>query len=80
MAMASWNWGSVANKQFIAANPAVKTLIEQIRFPGKTWSQWEATISKEGGSPALITKLSDEWIAANKAQLDQWVATAAKAR
>lgn len=80
MAMASWNWGSVANKQFIAANPAVKALIEQIRFPGKTWSQWEATISKEGGSPALITKLSDEWIAANKAQMDQWVATAAKAK
>lgn len=79
MAMASWNWGSVANKQFVAANPAVKTLIEQIRFPGKTWSQWEAVISKEGGSPALITKLSDEWIAANKAQMDQWVATALKA-
>lgn len=76
MAMASWNWGSVANKAFIAANPAVKALIEQIRFPGNTWSRWEAIISKEGGSPALVAKLSDEWVTANKAQLDQWVANA----
>ncbi|WP_250520659.1 MULTISPECIES: glycine betaine/L-proline ABC transporter substrate-binding protein ProX [unclassified Caballeronia] len=79
MAMASWNWGSVANKEFIAANPAARALIEQVRFPGTTWSRWEAVISKEGGSPALVSKLSDEWIAANKAELDQWVASAKKA-
>ncbi|SAL83554.1 glycine betaine transporter periplasmic subunit [Caballeronia arvi] len=79
MAMASWNWGSVANKEFIAANPAAKTLIEQVRFPGATWSRWEAIISKDGGSPALVSKLSDEWVAANKADLDQWVANAKKA-
>ncbi|SAK97940.1 glycine betaine transporter periplasmic subunit [Caballeronia pedi] len=79
MAMASWNWGSVANKEFIAANPGARALIEQIRFPGATWSRWEAIISKDGGSPALVSKLSDEWVAANKAELDQWVATARKA-
>jgi hypothetical protein len=27
MAMAAWNWSSVANKKFIAANPAVKALL-----------------------------------------------------
>ncbi|WP_321796078.1 glycine betaine/L-proline ABC transporter substrate-binding protein ProX [Caballeronia sp. J97] len=79
MAMASWNWGSVANKEFIAANPAARALVEQIRFPGTTWSRWEAIISKEGGSPALVSKLSDEWVAANKAELGQWVANASKA-
>lgn len=79
MAMASWNWGAVANKNFVAANPAVKSLVEQMRFPVSTWSHWESVISKEGGSPSVITKLSDEWMAENKKQLDQWVATATAA-
>ena len=68
----------MGNKEFIAANPAVKTLIEQIKFPGKTWSGWEYAISKNGGSSPLINKLADEWLAANKPQFDQWVAVASK--
>ncbi|WP_322010758.1 glycine betaine/L-proline ABC transporter substrate-binding protein ProX [Paraburkholderia sp. J12] len=78
MAMASWNWGTVANRQFIAANPAIRVLIEQMKFPTATWSSWEYAISKNGGSNALVTKLANEWIAANKTQLDQWVSVAAK--
>ncbi|MDR7008484.1 glycine betaine/L-proline ABC transporter substrate-binding protein ProX [Paraburkholderia strydomiana] len=78
MAMASWNWGAVANREFIAANPAIKVLIEQIKFPVVTWSRWEYAISRNGGSSAQITKLSDEWLSANKPQFDQWVATASK--
>lgn len=80
MAMSSWNFDSVANKEFIAANPAIKTLIEQIKFPVATWSQWEYAISKNGGSSPLIAKLADEWVGSNKPQFDQWVATAGKAR
>ena len=80
MAMASWNYGSVTNRSFIAANPSVKALVEQIKFPGATWSSWELAISKGGGSQAQITKLADDWVAANKSQFDQWVATASKAR
>lgn len=79
MAMASWNWGAVANRQFIAANPAVRSLVEQVKFPVATWSQWESAISKNGGSSALISKLANEWLAANQPQLDQWVATASTA-
>ncbi|RKF48554.1 glycine betaine/L-proline ABC transporter substrate-binding protein ProX [Paraburkholderia fungorum] len=80
MAMASWNYGSVTNRSFIAANPSVKTLVEQIKFPGATWSGWELAISKNGGSQAQIAKLADDWVAANKSQFDQWVATASKAQ
>ncbi|WP_240766839.1 glycine betaine/L-proline ABC transporter substrate-binding protein ProX [Paraburkholderia flava] len=79
MAMSSWNWGAVANRQFIGANPAVRSLVEQVKFPVATWSQWESAISKNGGSPALISKLANEWLAANPTQLDQWVATASTA-
>ncbi|MEX3760581.1 glycine betaine/L-proline ABC transporter substrate-binding protein ProX [Paraburkholderia phenoliruptrix] len=80
MAMGAWNYDTVANKQFLAGNPAVKALLEQIRFPLSTWSEWEGAISKEGGSVSVIKKLSDAWIASNQSQFDQWVATASKAR
>ncbi|HEY0295324.1 MAG TPA: glycine betaine/L-proline ABC transporter substrate-binding protein ProX [Bordetella sp.] len=78
MAMASWNWGVVANNAFIAANPAVKALLEEIKFPLSTFSHWEGEIGKNGGSQATINRLSSEWLGANKTQFDQWVATAAK--
>ncbi|WMY11849.1 glycine betaine/L-proline ABC transporter substrate-binding protein ProX [Paraburkholderia phenoliruptrix] len=80
MAMGAWNYDTVANKQFLAGNPAVKALLEQIRFPLSTWSEWEGAISKEGGSVSVVKKLSDSWFASNQSQFDQWVATASKAR
>jgi len=76
MAMASWNYGAVANKQFIAANPVVKKLVEQIRFPSATWSAWELAISKGNGATAVVSTLADQWLAANKTQFDGWVDTA----
>ncbi|GAB7536856.1 glycine betaine/L-proline ABC transporter substrate-binding protein ProX [Burkholderia sp. 22PA0099] len=79
MAMASWNWTSVANRAFIAANPAVRVLIEQIKFPSSTWSGWEYAISRNGGSQTLIRKLATDWLDGNKAQFEQWVATASAA-
>lgn len=80
MAMASWNWGAVANRDFIKANPSIRALIEQIKFPMQTWSQWESAISKNGGSQALVTKLSKDWMSENAAQMDQWVKTASAAK
>lgn len=80
MAMASWNWGAVGNREFVAANPAVRALIEQIKFPQSQWSAWEYAISKNGGSQALVAKLANDWISGNKAVLDQWVQTASVAK
>jgi glycine betaine/proline transport system substrate-binding protein len=80
MAMASWNWASVANKEFVAANPAVKAFVEQMKFPLATWSAWEFSINKNGGSTALVTKLADEWLAANKGDFGQWLAAARQAK
>jgi glycine betaine/proline transport system substrate-binding protein len=80
MAMSSWNFNTVASKAFIAANPAIRTLIEQIKVPVATWSQWEYAISKNGGSATQIKKLADDWLASYKPQFDQWVAAASKAR
>jgi glycine betaine/proline transport system substrate-binding protein len=80
MAMSAWNWASVANRQFIAANPSVRVLVEQMKFPLATWSGWEYNINKSGGTSALMTKMSDEWVTANKPQFDQWVALAKQAK
>ncbi|MGN4066781.1 glycine betaine/L-proline ABC transporter substrate-binding protein ProX [Burkholderia gladioli] len=80
MAMASWNYSAVANKGFIAANAPVRALVEQIHFPASTWSNWELAISQAHGSSAIVTTLADQWIAANKASFDQWVAAASKGR
>ncbi|HHY6926594.1 glycine betaine/L-proline ABC transporter substrate-binding protein ProX [Burkholderia ambifaria] len=80
MAMASWNWGAVGNRGFIAANPAIRSLIEQIKFPSTTWSSWEYAISKNGGTQALITQLAGDWMTGNKAQLDQWITVASQAK
>ncbi|NWA04538.1 glycine betaine/L-proline ABC transporter substrate-binding protein ProX [Pseudomonas gingeri] len=76
MAMAAWNWQSVGNKEFIAANPAVKALLEQVSFPLQAWSSWEQTLSEKRASETTIRKLADEWIAQNKAVFDGWVAKA----
>ncbi len=76
MAMSSWNWASVGNRQFVAANPAIKTLIEQIKFPLATWSAWEFSINKNGASSANINRMADEWIAQNKATFEGWVSKA----
>jgi glycine betaine/proline transport system substrate-binding protein len=71
MAMASWNWGTVANRAFIAANPSIKALIEQVKFPLATWLHWESEIGKNGGSTMVISRLANEWLAANKLAPDQ---------
>jgi glycine betaine/proline transport system substrate-binding protein len=68
----------VGNNEFIAANPAIKTLIDQIKFPVATWSSWEFAISKNGGSSTLITKLAGGMVTTDKPQFDQWVAAESK--
>ncbi|MDH6260507.1 glycine betaine/L-proline ABC transporter substrate-binding protein ProX [Bradyrhizobium sp. BR13661] len=80
MAMASWNWGAVANKKFVAANPALKALVENVKFPLEDWSHWEFNINKNGGSNANITKMADEWVGAHKTQFDSWVSAGRAAK
>lgn len=76
MAMAVWNWKSVANTQFLAANPAVKAFVEQVSFTRDTWSVWEKAISDGGASDRNVRKLAEQWISENKTTFDAWVAKA----
>lgn len=76
MAMASWNWSTVANRDFVAANPSVKALIESIGFPLQTWAGWERAISEKGASESHIRTLAQDWLSANKPTFEQWIASA----
>ena len=49
MAMTTWNYDTVANSQFIAAHPDVRSLFSQMTFPLAQWSSWEQAISEGGG-------------------------------
>jgi glycine betaine/proline transport system substrate-binding protein len=76
MALGEWNYNTVVNRSFLAANPAVKTLIEAASWPRETWVAWEGSINKDGSSNRNIKKLADDWIAANQAEFDGWIAQA----
>ena len=78
MAMASWNWISVANREFIAANPQIKILLEEMKFPLSTWSTWEHAINEKGGSTSQINKLAETWMSENRDQFAQWIGAAGK--
>jgi len=76
MALGEWNYRTVINRTFLADNPAVKTLAEVVHWPRETWVSWEGSLNKVGSSNRDIRKLADDWIAANQAEFDGWVAQA----
>jgi glycine betaine/proline transport system substrate-binding protein len=78
MVTGSWNWLIVANKEFLAENPAVQKLAQTAEWPLSTWSAWEGALN-EGNSNRDIKKAAESWIAENQQQFDDWVAQAAAA-
>lgn len=80
MAMPSWNWRAVANRDFIAKNPPVKALIEQIKFPRAQWASWESSINDSGKTNTQMAKRGEDWIAQNKGQYEQWLVAAKAAK
>lgn len=80
MAVGPWNWRTVANKEFAAANPAMKKFIEQAKWPLTVWSEWEGELGTGAKSNADMKKLADAWISANQAEFDGWVKEAAAAK
>jgi glycine betaine/proline transport system substrate-binding protein len=51
-----------------------------MKFPLEDWSNWEASINRNGGSTTLVTKMADEWIGLHKAQFEGWVEAARSAK
>lgn len=78
MATGAWNWRITANREFVEDNPALAKLAEEVQWPIPTWSEWEAALEADSSNEAIKT-IADEWIAANQATFDDWVAEAAAA-
>lgn len=75
MATGSWNWKLAANRDFLAANPAVEALASTVQWPLATWSGWEGAM-KEDNSDRAIEALAQDWIEGNRDQVDAWLGKA----
>ncbi|MDZ5453779.1 glycine betaine/L-proline ABC transporter substrate-binding protein ProX [Labrys sp. ZIDIC5] len=78
MAVGPWNWRTLANKEFLAANPAVGKFVAQAKWPLNTWSEWEGALGKGAKTNADMKKIASEWIAANQGEFDRWISAATK--
>ena len=65
-----------ANSEWLAANPAAASLLEQVKLSVIDVSL--ANVQQDGGcdTTACIQGLADTWIADNQATVDEWIATA----
>ncbi|SDN70860.1 glycine betaine/L-proline ABC transporter substrate-binding protein ProX [Pseudomonas jinjuensis] len=66
----------VANKKFIAENPAAKKLFESIRIPVDDINAQNLRMRDGENSPADIRKHAEEWVSAHQSEFDQWVSEA----
>lgn len=75
MATGSWNWVIAANRDFLAANPAVLHLAENIVWPIDQWSSWEVEM-RENNSDRAIRAIAQDWIENNQEQYNAWIESA----
>lgn len=68
---------SVANNDFLADNPSVRRLLEQVTIPLGDILDQNALMFRGQGSEADIRNQAGQWIADNADTVDEWVTTAA---
>jgi glycine betaine/proline transport system substrate-binding protein len=66
----------VANKEFLKNNPAVKTLLEEVRVPVADIFAQNAEMYKGADKPEDLEKQAAAWISANQQDVDKWLADA----
>ena len=66
----------VANSDFLADNPSIRRLLEQVVIPLDDISAQNARMVADEGDPADIRRHAEEWIADNRAVVDRWIETA----
>ncbi len=67
---------AVANRDFLAANPPIRTLLEQIEIPLTDILAQNALMVEGEGDPADIERHAATWIAANAGRVADWLAAA----
>lgn len=66
----------VANKAFLEANPAAATLFAEVSLPLEDITSMTTRISQGEDSERDIREMAEEWIEANREQVDEWLALA----
>ena len=66
----------LANNDFLAANPAVETLLEVASIPITDIFEQNARLNSGEDKPEDIVRHAREWIAANGELVDGWLAEA----
>jgi ABC-type proline/glycine betaine transport system substrate-binding protein len=67
---------AVANTEFLRANPAVRSLLEQVTIPLEDIAAQNARMLAGEGAAADIRRHAQEWIEANADRVSAWLATA----
>jgi len=70
---------AVANKKFLAENPAAKKFLELFTIPLKDISEQNTKMNAGEKSKKDIERHANEWIAANKDKWNNWIEEARKA-
>lgn len=66
----------VANSEFLVANPAVRSLLEQVTIPLTDIATQNALMISGEGDEEDIRRHAQDWIAANRSTVNDWLATA----
>lgn len=69
----------VANSAFLDDNPAVQTLLENASIPIADIFAQNAEMNEGADSPEDLQRQAEEWIAANREQVDAWLEAAREA-
>ena len=67
---------TVANNAFLEANPAAASILANVRLDVATVSEMVVRMSEGEDSDDDVAALAAEWIEANRAQVDAWLAEA----
>jgi ABC-type proline/glycine betaine transport system substrate-binding protein len=67
---------AVANTKFLEANPAVRSLLEQVTIPLEDIAVQNARMLAGEGSQADIRRHAQEWLEANTERVAEWLAAA----
>lgn len=69
----------LANREFAEKNPAAAKFLELFRYPIGELSASMMRMNDEGKEPVKLKAIAADWVKANQAKFDGWVAEAAKA-
>ena len=64
---------AVANSEFLAANPAVRTLLEQVVLPLDEISHAIALMVADEGDPEDIRRQAEDWMESNATLVARWI-------